>query len=52
MYCWYWGGDREARENPNYNENASYTIDGNTVDNNANHANNEYLFTWGDKKIW
>ena len=49
---WYWGGDREARENPNYNENASYTIDGNTVDNNANHANNEYLFTWGDKKIW
>lgn len=46
---WFWGSDREAKENPNYNENANY---GNGLDNNSSHANNEYLFTWGDKKIW
>lgn len=45
---WFWGSDREANKNPNYNEN----YNNNGVDNNANHANNEYLFTWGDKKIW
>ena len=45
---WYWGPDREARKNPSYNENANY----NGLDNNNNHVNNEYLFTWGDKKIW
>ena len=45
---WFWGSDRESKRNPNYNEN--YDNDG--VDNNANHANNEYLFTWGDRQIW
>ena len=40
---WYWGAEREAKANPNYREG---------VANNNNHQNNEYLFTWGDKKIW
>ena len=45
---WFWGSDREAKTNPNYNPN----YNNNGLDNNANHANNEYLFTWGDKQIW
>lgn len=40
---WYWGSEREAAKNPNYREG---------VDNTIQHGNNEYLFTWGDKKIW
>lgn len=45
---WYWGPDREAMKNPNYNEN----YNNNGLDNNERHANNEYLFTWGDRQIW
>ena len=37
---WYWGDEREAKINPNWN--GSHTTKG----------DNEYLFTWGDKKIW
>ena len=37
---WYWGSEREAKENPDWN--GSHTTRG----------DNEYLFTWGDKKIW
>ena len=37
---WYWGAEREAKENPDWN--GSHTTRG----------DNEYLFTWGDKKIW
>lgn len=33
---WYWGSNREADKNPNADEGDS----------------DEYLFTWGDKKIW
>lgn len=45
---WYWGAEREANVNPSYNPN--YNNGG--LDNNANHSNNHYLFTWGDKQIW
>lgn len=37
---WYWGDEREAKENPDWK--GSHTTRG----------DNEYLFTWGDKKIW
>lgn len=37
---WFWGSEREAKLNPNWN--GSHTTRG----------DNEYLFTWGDKKIW
>ena len=37
---WYWGDEREAKINPDWK--GSHTTKG----------DNEYLFTWGDKKIW
>lgn len=37
---WYWGSEREAELNPDWN--GSHTTKG----------DNEYLFTWGDKQIW
>ena len=37
---WYWGDEREAKIDPDWN--GSHTTKG----------DNEYLFTWGDKKIW
>lgn len=37
---WYWGSEREAKENPDWN--GSHTTKG----------DNEFLFTWGDKQIW
>ena len=37
---WYWGNERESKENPDWK--GSHTTRG----------DNEYLFTWGDKKIW
>ena len=42
---WYWGSERDALVNPS----PSWSV---TDVNGERHYGDEYLFTWGDKKIW